>query len=286
MHFTYEEEMNTDNLSQGDIILASDEIIEIINKYTKNEEYLSSKYYIILTQSCDLVKSEHRVPKTCFLTIAPMYNLDYFTSYVCKKNLPEKLVEYKIFDEKTKRCLRDALDKLYENNYKECFFLYKCEERKFPRSQVVFLENLITIKLDDVVYQNFIKEKINELSDIFKAKLGYSFGSLYSRVGTKDWEGIIKETKKEEIKSLLKEFDTIDELGIKKAIEMKTLEEKDIEEIKKKHPHKSYLNKFLELTKETIWGVEEVDDEMKKKIFNRFKNDENIKNIIARLNNI
>ena len=44
MHFTYEEEMNTDNLSQGDIILASDEIIEIINKYTKNEEYLSSKY--------------------------------------------------------------------------------------------------------------------------------------------------------------------------------------------------------------------------------------------------
>ena len=151
---------------------------------------------------------------------------------------------------------------------------------------MVFLENLITIKLDDVVYQNFIKEKINELSDIFKAKLGYSFGSLYSRVGTKDWEGIIKETKKEEIKSLLKEFDTIDELGIKKAIEMKTLAEKDIEEIKKKHPHKSYLNKFLELTKETIWGVEEVDDEMKKKIFNRFKNDENIKNIIARLNNI
>lgn len=69
IHFTYKEHMEKDSLCQGDILEKTDDLIAILKEvhpYFLNEAY---KYFMVLSQSCDLVRRNGKPAKLHILPL-------------------------------------------------------------------------------------------------------------------------------------------------------------------------------------------------------------------------
>ncbi len=200
VHFTYKADIDSSSLCQGDLLEITDEIREVlkeIHPYFLNAQY---KYFMVLTQSCDLVRRGSSKCKTPYITLAAVKNFDSVFEYLLIKNkFAEKVNDFLLMDEKHWNKAYQLLERIYNNTESDYFFLYK-EGNKLPDSMIVSLKVSIALK-SDLHYQKCLDAKVLELSDEFKAKLGWLVGNIYSRVGTTDWESILSY---EERKDMLK----------------------------------------------------------------------------------
>ena len=154
------------------------EVLKIVHPYFLNKQY---KYFMVLSQSCDLVR---RNGKKC---------KDY-TEFLKKVLLNGKYAEevkgLLLMDEKNRDRAYQLVERVYNNTEPEYFFFYKEEALDFQESMVAYLKVSIALKSDEH-YEKCLKAKKMELSDEFKAKLGWLVGNMYSRVGTTDWDSIM-----------------------------------------------------------------------------------------------
>lgn len=70
IHFTYKEYMEKNSLCQGDILEKTDDLTAILKEvhpYFLNDGY---KYFMVLSQSCDLVRRNGKTCKTPYITLA------------------------------------------------------------------------------------------------------------------------------------------------------------------------------------------------------------------------
>ena len=70
IHFTYKQEADFASLCQGDVLAVTEElksILEEVHPYFLNEQY---KYFMVLSQSCDLVRRKGKACKTPYITLA------------------------------------------------------------------------------------------------------------------------------------------------------------------------------------------------------------------------
>lgn len=93
-------------------------------------------------------------------------------------------------ESKKQRSAFDFLERIYNNTESDYFFLYKEDSLDFPESMIASLKVSIALK-SQFHYDVCLNAKLLELSDEFKAKLGWLVGNIYSRVGTTDWENIM-----------------------------------------------------------------------------------------------
>lgn len=229
IHFTYKATPDMESLCQGDVLEITEELSNVLKEvhpYFLNEQY---KYFMVLTQSCDLVRRSGKKCKTPYITLAAVRN---YTNFLERKLLKGKFAEKSggllLMDEKNKERAYQLIERLYNNTEPEHFFLYKEDALDFSESMVVYLKVSIALKSDEH-YEKCLKAKKMELTDEFKAKLGWLVGNMYSRVGTADWEGIISSDarkemlnndlnsmciigNKEQLKQLKKEFSKQSEL--------------------------------------------------------------------------
>lgn len=193
IHFTYKTHPDMTSLCQGDVLQRTDELMEVlkdIHPYFLNEEY---KYFIVLSQSCDLVRRNGLRCKTPYITIAAVrdYN-DFLERTLISKNIAENYDGFLLVDERSKQQVYQLVERIYNNTEPDYFFLYKEEALHFSKSMVAYLKVSIALK-SDKHYQTLLNAKVVELSDEFKAKLGWLVGNMYSRVGTTDWESKVDE---------------------------------------------------------------------------------------------
>lgn len=92
-----------------------------------------------------------------------------------------------LVEERAKARVTQLVERVYNNTEPDYFFLYKEDALNFPKSMVVYLKVSIALK-SELHYDACLNAKRLELSDEFKAKLGWLVGNMYSRVGTTDWE--------------------------------------------------------------------------------------------------
>ena len=188
---------DTDNLQQGDILLRTSKLASKINEA---HEYYSSAsdyhYFMVLTQSCDLVRRGNKV-KAPYITLAAvrplsilmdrilsryLSSIDDFPLRVCKRENETQTKQY--------------LERLLHNTEDRFFFIRKDENRGFAQDYVVYLTLSIALRVDH--YDACLESKIAQLNDVFQAKVGWLTGNIYSRVGTPDFEE--HEAKPEEFK--------------------------------------------------------------------------------------
>lgn len=280
VHFTYKKEMDKDTLCQGDIIQINDELKETlknIHPYFLKEQY---KYFIVLSQSCDLVRRKGNKCKTPYITLAAVKRFDDFIQRTAiQKKLAEKVGELYLMDKKKENQLFQLIERIYNNTEPEYFFLYKEDVLNFPESMVAYLKISFALKSDEH-YEKCLRAKILELSDEFKAKLGWLIGDMYSRVGTTDWESLYTAQQKKdkirdeinsrfvvgtqeqivEVKNRLKDKD----MGLDEAVEL-------ISSIKILNKYEQVLDVLEQIIRETK-GIEEKDQELlMKKIKSRSK---------------
>lgn len=191
IHFTYKPNPDMKTLCQGDILEITDELTTVlkdVHPYFLNEQY---KYFIILSQSCDLVRRNGKNCKTPYITLAAVRRYsDFLEKTLLKGKFAEKHAGLLLMDEKNKNRAYQFIERLYNNTESEYFFLYKEEALNFQESMVAYLKVSIALKSNEH-YDKCLNAKKIELTDEFKAKLGWLVGNMYSRVGTADWEGVM-----------------------------------------------------------------------------------------------
>ena len=188
IHFTYKENPDMTSLCQGDVLEKTDELVEILKEvhpYFTNDEY---KYFMVLSQSCDLVRRDGKKCKTPYITLAAAREYsDFLERTLIAEKMAENYNGFLLVDEKSKIRVSQLVERVYNNTESDYFFLYKEDALEFPKSMVCYLKVSIALK-SEMHYQACLNAKKLELSDEFKAKLGWLVGNMYSRVGTTDWD--------------------------------------------------------------------------------------------------
>ena len=191
VHFTYKADPDMSALCQGDVLKITDElraVLQEVHPYFLNEQY---KFFMVLTQSCDLVRRSGGKCKTPYITLAAIRSFDdLLERLLISGKCAERVNEFLLMDNKSYNRAYQLVERIYNNTEPDYFFLYKEEALGFPESMVVSLKVSIALK-SDLHYDQCLAAKVLELSDEFKAKLGWLVGNIYSRVGTTDWESIL-----------------------------------------------------------------------------------------------
>lgn len=185
MHFTYSEP-EAGKLKQGDILKKTPELLALIKEvhpHYSREDYL---YFQVLTQSCDLVRRKDGC-KSRYITLAGVRALDLVVLRAISAFDSQTVFQDKVFcSERHKKSLEDVFNKLLNNNDPHHFYLEAVPDRGLPVACCTQLHLSISIRAYEH-YDVCLGAKILELSENFRAKLGWLVGNLYSRVGTEDY---------------------------------------------------------------------------------------------------
>ena len=115
VHFTYKVAPDMQSLCQGDILKVTDglkKILEEVHPYFLNEQY---KYFMVLTQSCDLVRRGGAC-KTPYITLAAVRAFDdLFERLLTKGRYAEKINGFLLMDNKYKDRAYQLLERLFHS---------------------------------------------------------------------------------------------------------------------------------------------------------------------------
>ncbi|MFQ5454459.1 MAG: hypothetical protein ACE5D6_09780 [Candidatus Zixiibacteriota bacterium] len=184
MHFTYQRPEG--DLRQGDLLQITPEIKGVLSKFHPYfSDHPDYPFLIVLTQSCDLERRDGKC-KSRYITLAAVRPLDTLIDRELKKHQQSSIeVHNKFCSSDRRRLVRDFLVKLYNNNLEDYFFLAPSSEFEIQDPLVAFLMLSVPIKAEH--YKKCLSARIAQLKEIFRAKLGWLVGNIYSRVATPDW---------------------------------------------------------------------------------------------------
>ncbi len=186
-HFTYTTP-DLEQLGQGDVVCRTTALEEILREvhphYFEKKDY---RYFLVLTQSCDLVRRAGGRCTSPYISIAAVRPLGLaIEREVSRLQYDELEEDLGICDSNRKAKLYQFLERVLNNNEDRYFFLYREPLRGLEDDHCAFLQLSIPLK-SDLHYQTLLNAKILQLDESFQHKLGYLVGNSYSRVGTDDW---------------------------------------------------------------------------------------------------
>jgi len=183
--YVYDKKFLKDSLFQGDILRVSGVFQDYFLKFYPEVTNIEGeeKYVMVLTQSCDLVKSHKRKLKVSHINVCLIRTLKNFIHSLISEIKPLSLGGKNLLEEEVNDRIKDKIRKLLGNSdQKVNFFLPK--ELPFEEDMVALIPLSFSFRADhyDVLLQN----KVLTLMPEFRAKVGYIISELYGRVGTPD----------------------------------------------------------------------------------------------------
>lgn len=192
--FVSPEQIDMVNLHQGDILQKTSSLTEVIAEahkyYAEAETY---HFFMVLTQSCDLVRRGKRGAKARYITIAAMRPASIDIERLARRfafdqsNLPLMVCRKDMEIE-----ARKYLEKLLNNTEDGRFFIRKGALEIFTRDYCVFLPLSIALRIEH--YDACINAKVAQLTGVFQAKVGWLTSNMYGRVGTPDLSDWVKDS--------------------------------------------------------------------------------------------
>jgi hypothetical protein len=184
--FAPSENTKSSQLMQGDILRRTDSLKEALKKthkyYAESEDY---GHFMVLTQSCDLVKRGKQKPKARYITLAAVRPFRIIVDRLIKKHqIPDIAFPVPICDKKYGTSTRQLLERYIHNTELGYFFIRKDSHPNITEDLCAFLSLSVAIRATH--YDACIESKIAQLSDVFQAKVGWLTGNIYSRIGTPD----------------------------------------------------------------------------------------------------
>ena len=161
-HFTYAE-LDSETLTQGNILKRTESLLNVIGEVHPHYVHDDHKYFIILTQSCDLVRRDQGSCKSRYITVAVVRGFSTFLSKVLGRFQQSNFEKGSICDAKKKGLLEQFLERLFNNNESEYFYLEKDVAAGFESDCVAFLKLSIALKAD-LHYDTCLEAKSLELS--------------------------------------------------------------------------------------------------------------------------
>lgn len=175
--------LSADQLSQGDVIDRTAAVDACIgNALALGGGRLGCTHLIVLTQSCDLVKRKGRfkAPHITLAAVRPFF--DVMNEYLSEKNTPITGTDFSYYPKSVREDIKKLIERHLNNTEDDFFFLPKSEDSNIPEDLLALLRVTVTVEKEH--YEILAKAKIAELHDVFRAKLGWLAGNIYSRVAT------------------------------------------------------------------------------------------------------
>lgn len=186
VHFTYDSDPPEGELRQGDLLEITDDLRGTLEEfhphYANNPDY---PFLIVITQSCDLAFRDGKCASR-YISLAAVRHLETLIGQEIERQSKSSIEKHrKVFPENKKPWMEDFMKKLLNNNLPGYFYLEPESAFGIDSSYVAYLALSIAIKSDN--YQICKEARFASLKEIFRAKLGWLVGSMYSRVATPDW---------------------------------------------------------------------------------------------------
>ena len=186
-HYIYEEP-DQKCLCQGDVLNRTDEITDLLGKSLpcQADHPVKLKYFLVLTQTCDLVRRNGLPPSAQYITIAAVLPVEEAILLKAKKHQQWWQTATKVVDSRTLNELTLFTESLFDNNIAHYFYLYEDISTGISGRGCAFLAYAVALGVEH--YDILLKGKVAQMKDEFRAKLGWLVGDMYSRVGTKEWD--------------------------------------------------------------------------------------------------
>lgn len=176
------------NLAQGDIIRKTDEVADVLRQahayYAENQAYFA---FIVLTQSCDLARRDGGRFKAPYITVAAMKRADVaireFEPGINKSGVMGKM---SVVGKSKEKKLKQLIERLIHNTLDDHFYVPTSDLCQVPEPCVAYLRLSVALRKDH--YDILLRNRVGQLTDVFRAKLGWLAGNIYSRVATPDIE--------------------------------------------------------------------------------------------------
>lgn len=186
MHFIYAA-LDPSCLNQGDVLARTPELdallAEIHPHYARHASY---KYFLVLTQSCDLVRRKGAAGAR-YISIAAVRPLPDVLKREAEKYQDEAWQrQTAVVNDKAADQLNLFLRRLIDNNEPGYFYLHYELSLGIQERSCAFLPLSIALKASH--YELLLRAKIAQLTDTFQAKLGWLVGTNFNRVGTEEWD--------------------------------------------------------------------------------------------------
>lgn len=184
--YVYREKTAESSLLQGDILKVEGQFHDYFKEFYPAIHHPESedKYVMILTQSCDLVKTKKRKPKLSHVNVCLVRSFKAVIDKLITEEIkPVSIGDKNILPKADLDKLKDRLAKLLNNtDQKTHFFL----PQKFPfkEDMVALLSLSFSFRIDH--YDLLLQSRILGLKTEFQAKVGHIISQLYGRIGTSD----------------------------------------------------------------------------------------------------
>lgn len=191
MDFVFDTAIDRSTLGQGDLVIRSDAVASALEQahgyYASAPSYT---HFIILTQSCDLVRRDGSF-NAPYITIAAVRPLDeYLKKQAASIVRRVDGAELSVLTKSGKQNIARLLERILHNTQKDIFFLPADGTDALNQDLCAFLHLSIAMRKEH--YEILLQDKIAQLSEVFRAKLGWMKGDIYSRVATPDVEERVK----------------------------------------------------------------------------------------------
>jgi hypothetical protein len=184
-HFTYCRPEG-EHLQQGDVLCKNDQLKLVLKEHFPYYLRADFTYFIVLSQSCDLIRRDNDTCEAKYITLAAVRPLSLLLELELKGYQNDLERAAMVCSQNKKFRLEQFYERLLNNNHSEYFYLHEEPELGFPESSCAFLR--LSISLEAMQhYYTCLKSRAISLTNIFQAKLGWLVGNMYSRVGTEDW---------------------------------------------------------------------------------------------------
>ncbi len=186
-HFTYSNNFDKHSLQQGDLLKITDDISSVLKKYHPHYSKSDYKYFLVVTQSCDLVIRDGKSCNANYIQLAAVRPFDVVIGREVESIQKEEFEKIAGICKSNKRSkIEEFVKRILNNNNGEYFYLHEDDQLGLSEPYCAFLRLSIALRSSEH-YQKCLDAKFLQLKEEFKAKLGWLVGNLYSRVGTQDW---------------------------------------------------------------------------------------------------
>ena len=199
MEFLFKPQATLDKstLAQGDLLsrtpVLRDALLAGHRYYAEATDYT---HFMVLTQSCDLVRRGKSPPKSRYITLAAVRPMSLVMErHRARQSEKIEGLPIPVYSADRKIFSSQLLERLLHNTEDGLFFIRKDSVEGVTQDLCAFLPLSVALKADDH-YDALASSKIAELEDIFAAKVGWLAGNLYSRIGTPDFEEKVKDPDK------------------------------------------------------------------------------------------
>ena len=205
MHFTYCARSSGEELHQGDLLRRSTALVAVLREVHPHYTKLDYTHFMVLTQSCDLVRRGGDPPRSRYVTIAAVRPAHLAIKRASESQFGDDLERtYHISDVLGKGRVREFIIRLLNNNEAEYFYLRADPKAGIQEDHCAFLRLSISLKAE-LHYETLRAARIVGLQPEFEHKLGFWVGHNYARVATADWipDNATEEEWKAQIRTML-----------------------------------------------------------------------------------